>query len=131
MDGLVEQPNETWEATKDKVQCLLRDKLELGPAELERAHRVGKRTSMPTATRPHTVIARFAKFNDRQTAQPNIEHQYLLSLRSLYASKKGSAAGNEEGEGEGKDRLLFSHTTSDKRHSGTVPRHLGMGPEDR
>lgn len=71
VDGLEEQPNETWEVTQDKVQRLLREKLELGPIELERAHRVGVKTNMAAASRPRTVIARFVKFEDRQVALRN------------------------------------------------------------
>lgn len=70
VDGLEEQANETWEVTQDKVQRLIRDKLELGPIEVERAHRVGPRTDSNTG-RPRTTIVRFVKFEDRQLVLRN------------------------------------------------------------
>ena len=69
-DGMDESPYETWEQTQNKVQRLLRDKLELGTVQLERAHRVGSRFDQG-ATRPRTVVARFYKFEDRQMALKN------------------------------------------------------------
>lgn len=69
-DGLEEKSNESWEATQDMVQRLLREKLNIGPIQLERAHRVGPRPSMGT-TRPRTVVARFTSFSDRQLALKN------------------------------------------------------------
>ncbi|KAK3890813.1 hypothetical protein Pcinc_005258 [Petrolisthes cinctipes] len=67
-DGLDETPNETWEETQVKIQHLMRDKLEMGVIQLERAHRVGPKY---TSTRPRTVVARFRKFEDRQAALRN------------------------------------------------------------
>lgn len=67
-DGVDETPNETWEETQVKIQQLMRDKLEIGMIQLERAHRVGPKN---TSTRPRTVVARFTKFEDRQSALRN------------------------------------------------------------
>lgn len=69
-DGLPEQPNETWEVTQEKIQRLLREKFDLGMVQLERAHRVGPKPD-PERNRPRTIIARFAKFDDRQQALRN------------------------------------------------------------
>ncbi len=67
-DGLDESPNETWEETQVKIQQLLRDKLEIGTIQLERAPRVGSKFS---STRPRTIVARFSKFEDRQSTLRN------------------------------------------------------------
>ena len=55
-DGLLEQPNESWKVTKDIIHKLSRDKVELGPVELERAHRVGSCFDMVT-TIPRIIVA--------------------------------------------------------------------------
>lgn len=69
-DGIEEKNNETWEETQETVQRILRDKLDMGSVELERAHRVGPRPS-PGVARPRTVVVRFTKFNQRQQALRN------------------------------------------------------------
>lgn len=69
-DGVEEKPNETWEETEDRIQRVLRDKLNLGAVRLERAHRVGPRVPLGS-NRPRTVVARFTSFGDRQEALRN------------------------------------------------------------
>ncbi len=107
LDGIEERPNESWEETQEKVQRLLRDKLKLGSATLERAHRVGPRPGSGS-TRPRTVVARFACFGDRQQAMKNsfklkntniflnedlCESSVLLRKAQLPALKKAKAEG--------------------------------------
>lgn len=67
--GVDENPEgETWEQTAVKVTKLLEDKLQLPNVELERAHRVGRRTS--DQHRP--IVARFARFRDREAVMRNV-----------------------------------------------------------
>lgn len=82
-DGLEERPNESWEETQEKVQRLLREKMNLGQVELERAHRVGSRSDAGT-TRPRTIVARFARFADRQQA---IKKSSMLKNTQVYINE--------------------------------------------
>ena len=59
--------SETWEETATLVQKLIEDKLQLPSMSLERAHRVGP----VDPSRPRTIVARFEKFADRETALRN------------------------------------------------------------
>lgn len=61
------QGGETWEQTASKVSKLLEEKLELPGVQMERAHRVGR--GMDRGPRP--IIARFARFQDREAARRN------------------------------------------------------------
>lgn len=82
-DGLEEKPNESWEETQEKVQRLLREKMNIGQVELERAHRVGPRSVAGTA-RPRTIVARFARFADRQQA---IKKSSMLKNTHIYINE--------------------------------------------
>ena len=67
--GLDERPGgETWEQTAVRVTQLIEEKLELPNTELERAHRVGRRDD----NRSRPIIARFAKFGDREAVMRNV-----------------------------------------------------------
>ena len=65
IDGIPEEPDETWEDTESKAKVALESKLNLPfKVEIERAHRTGKvnRRSDDNAssTRPRTVICRLS-----------------------------------------------------------------------
>ncbi|KAJ4928458.1 hypothetical protein JOQ06_016250 [Pogonophryne albipinna] len=63
LDGIGEEPGETWAQTEEKVKDILVDKLKLQRGiEIERAHRTGK----PAAnnTRPRPIVVNFLRFKD-------------------------------------------------------------------
>ena len=62
-DGLMEDPNETWDDCERKVQDFLLNKLNIeGNIEINRCHRFGKRRG----SRPRTIVCRFLRFKDKQ-----------------------------------------------------------------
>ena len=61
---LEERKEETWEQTSAAVSSLLESKLQLSSVVLERPHRVGPRSD----AKPRTVVARFTRYSDRDTA---------------------------------------------------------------
>lgn len=114
-DGLEEKPNETWEQSQELVQRLLRDKLNLGSVHLERAHRVGLRTTSDIA-RPRTVVARFSNFSDRQMAlknSPKLKNTHIYINEDLCESsvklRKAQLPEMKKARAEGKI-AYFSHT---------------------
>ena len=61
IDGIPEEPDETWEDTESKAKVTLESKLNLPfKVEIERAHRTGKVNQRSddnaSSTRPRTVI---------------------------------------------------------------------------
>ena len=67
ISGLPEDANETWEITQQKVAALLKDRLEVPDAEIERAHRTGKRSG----SKPRVVVAKLLRYGDREKALRN------------------------------------------------------------
>ena len=70
IDGIPEEPDETWEDTESKAKVALESKLNLPfKVEIERAHRTGKvnRRSDDNAssTRPRTVICRLVSWKQK------------------------------------------------------------------
>ena len=70
IDGIPEEPDETWEDTESKAKVALESKLNLPfKVEIERAHRTGKvnRRSNDNAlfTRPRTVICRLVSWKQK------------------------------------------------------------------
>ena len=63
IDGIPETANENWSETSAKVTALIRDKLELGEIDLERAHRTGGTGERKTN---RTVIVKLSTFKDRE-----------------------------------------------------------------
>ena len=67
-EGLEETSEENWEQTAEKVSKLLKDKLQIRErVEIERAHRVGKKS--PGQSR--TIVAKFLRFSDRDKILQN------------------------------------------------------------
>ena len=66
IDGIPEEPDETWEDTESKAKVAIESKLNL---EIERTHRTGKviRRSDDNAssTRPRTVICRLVSWKQK------------------------------------------------------------------
>lgn len=112
ISGLNERGDETWEQTAAAVTSLLETKLQLPGVVLERAHRVGPRRD----DRPRTVVARFARYGDRDAAIRRGSHLkgtniYLnedLSSASL-ATKKAQIPLFKQARAEGKI-AFFRHT---------------------
>lgn len=66
--GIEEQSSgETWEETAKNITKMMEEKLQIPGVTLERAHRTGS----VTHSRPRTVIARFAKYSDREAVIRN------------------------------------------------------------
>jgi len=64
--GVPADANETWEHTQIKIQRILRDKFNI-TAEIERAHRVGKREK----NEPRDIVAKFLRFQQREYIHQN------------------------------------------------------------
>ena len=60
MDGILEEKNELWDTTEEKVKQVLKDKLNLADApDIERTHRVGRaRAVTGSKRRPRTIVCR-------------------------------------------------------------------------
>ncbi|KAJ4934951.1 hypothetical protein JOQ06_007731 [Pogonophryne albipinna] len=66
LDGIGEEPGETWDQTEEKVKDILVDKLKLQRGiEIERAHHTGK----PAAnnTRPRPIVLKFLSLRSKKT----------------------------------------------------------------
>ena len=111
-DGVDEKARESWEETQETVQRVLREKLNLGTAQLERAHRVGP----PGLARPRTIVARFREFADRQQGLRNSSR---LKNTNIYVNEDLCESSNQlrkaqlpqlkKARAEGKV-AYFSHT---------------------
>lgn len=68
--GVPEQRGgETWEVTADTVTKLIKEKLQLPPMKIERAHRTGQ--ASPIHGRPRTIVTKFERFGDREAVVRN------------------------------------------------------------
>ena len=67
IDGLSEDGGETWEQTALKVSKLIKDTMKIPDVVVDRTQRVGPRSEQ----RPRTVIARFARYTDRDAVMRN------------------------------------------------------------
>ena len=68
IDGIKEQPNETWEACEKKFQNIIVDKLRIeSDVEIDRCHRIGPcKTTGQNRDRRRTVVCRLNRFKDKQ-----------------------------------------------------------------
>ena len=69
IDGIKEEPNETWEACEQKMQDIIADKLGIeSDIEIDRCHRVGPRKTKTgqNRVRPRTVVCTLNRFKDKQ-----------------------------------------------------------------
>ncbi|KAJ3601088.1 hypothetical protein NHX12_032061 [Muraenolepis orangiensis] len=83
LDGIGEEPGETWEQTEEKVKDILVDKLKLQRGiEIERAHRTGK----PAAnnTRPRPIGVKFLRFKVRSAV---LERDKNLRGTNIYINE--------------------------------------------
>ena len=62
IDGLEEVKNETWEQTEQILKSMIREKLEIGDANIERAHMMVNTNS----NLPRTIISNFSSFKGKQ-----------------------------------------------------------------
>ena len=62
IDGLKEVKNETWEQTEQMLKIMIREKLEIGDVNNERAHMVVNTNS----NLPRTIISNFSSFKEKQ-----------------------------------------------------------------
>ena len=63
IDGIKESPNETWETCENKIQDIIKEKLDIETnVEIDRCHRIGKKRE----GRPRTLVCRFTKYKDKQ-----------------------------------------------------------------
>ena len=69
IDGIKEEPNETWEACEKKIQDIIADKMGIeSDVEIDRCHRIGPRKTKTgqNRDRPRTVVCRLNRFKDKQ-----------------------------------------------------------------
>ena len=69
IDGIKEEPNETWEACEKKIQDIIADKMGIeSDVEIDRCHRIGPRKTKTgqNQDRPRTVVCRLNRFKDKQ-----------------------------------------------------------------
>ena len=66
VDGILEEENESWNTTEDKVKQVLRDKLNLTEApNIERTYRVGK-FAAGLRRRPRTIVCRLRDWKQKE-----------------------------------------------------------------
>ena len=66
IDGILEEENESWDTTEEKVKQVLAEKLNLEEAlHIERAHRVGRVASGPRR-RPRTIVCKLRDFKQKE-----------------------------------------------------------------
>ena len=66
IDGILEEENESWDTTEEKVKQVLAEKLNLEEAlHIERAHRVGRVASGPIRS-PRTIVCKLRDFKQKE-----------------------------------------------------------------
>ena len=66
IDGILEEENESWDTTEEKVKRVVAEKLNLEEAlHIERAHRVGRVASGPRR-RPRTIVCKLRDFKQKE-----------------------------------------------------------------
>ena len=66
IDGILEEENESWDTTEEKVKQVLAEKLNLEEAlHIERAHRVRRVASGPRR-RPRTIVCKLRDFKQKE-----------------------------------------------------------------
>ena len=66
IDGILEEENESWDTTEEKVKQFLAEKLSLKEVlHIERAHRVGRIVSGPSR-RPRTTVCKLRDFKRKE-----------------------------------------------------------------
>ena len=77
IDGVKEEPNETWEACEKKIQNIIVDKLGIeSEVEIDKYHRIGPRKTKThqNQDRPRTVVCRLNRFKDKQRILSNAKN---------------------------------------------------------
>ena len=69
IDGIIEEPNESWDQTETIVRRVLTEKLQINvetvnKMQIERAHRIRQNTQ--DASRPRTIVVRLSSYKDRK-----------------------------------------------------------------
>lgn len=82
--GLEETPNESWEETELKVCNLFKDHLLIDNFVIERAHRVG----MKSSNKPRQIICKLLSFKDKQKIKKN---GFRLKGTNIYVNDDFSA----------------------------------------
>ena len=66
IDGILDEENESWDTTEEKVKQVLVEKLSLEEAlHIKRAHRVGRVVSGPRR-RPRTIVCKLRDFKQKE-----------------------------------------------------------------
>ena len=76
IDGIKEEPNETWEACEKKIQNIIEDKLGIdSDVEIDRCHRIGPRKTKTgqNRDRSRTVICRLNRLKEKQRILNNVK----------------------------------------------------------
>ena len=87
IDGIAEEPGETWEECERKVQRLLSEELDINDVVIERAHRVkaySPEKKYSKKLRPRTVVCRLLSFVDKARI---IKSTHCLKGTSYYVNE--------------------------------------------
>ena len=73
VDGIMQEPNETWEECEKRIQDLIKEELEITDViEFERCHRMSfQKNTTKNQNRPRTIICKLNKFKDKQKILKN------------------------------------------------------------
>ena len=67
IEGIVEEPRESWESTEGKVKEMLTEKLQMeSPPAIERAHRTGKDKKPDGTPKPRTIVCKLYDWKERE-----------------------------------------------------------------
>ena len=67
IEGIVEEPRESWESTEGKVKEMLTEKLQMeSPPAIEQAHRTGKDKKPDGTPKPRTIVCKLYNWKERE-----------------------------------------------------------------
>ena len=86
IDGIPEDPKETWEQTEEKLKKVLHEKLNIDEdIKIERAHRTGDKVYAKNKNRHRTIVAKIHNFKDKQIIFNNARI-HKLANHKIYIS---------------------------------------------
>ena len=92
VDGITEQPNETWKEYKEKVTEVIKNKLNMeNVTDIDRCHRMSKHKGH----RSHPIIFRLNKFKDKQKILRNAKKfkDTKIYIYENFCDNKGNLCG--------------------------------------
>ena len=80
IDGIKEHNKESWEECERRVHSMLKEWLDIENVEIERAHRVGRKSR----NKPRTIVCKLLRFKDKQQILRKTE---LLKGTSIFINE--------------------------------------------